>query len=259
MESILRKIHKKNEEHNIWSNQNIVIERLFKRNLEMQELYDELTSKLDKNQQNYLWDALLASAAHWSPDHSSKYRNAKKELTSLNQDIAKRAGQLADLMHKRNEISNANGFLSHEDLHITDWITKAGKNNHFFQDNILENLEYLSTRFDDKYWPNTIEVIDALMNFALEAKISGNMWTEELISSAKHSKADYLKVMLKAIKYRKIHGPTSHLLPKDFHLSDKVIATYINCSLDLDTDEMVDATYIKRSRQNIRDRQKKNL
>lgn len=247
-----------NTDRGIWPSENAVIDRLLKRDVEMQGIYNELRGSLiNECQLDHLWDALLAVATLWNPKSSKSLREDQKKLKRLNQDIAKCASELAVLMSERYEISEATGFSSYEDYHVVDWIERAAKDNYHYQSYVQEDLKRLSTRFDLKYWPRTIEVVDAIADFASEADIFVlNEWTEELISSPKCSKADFLRVLLKAIDDRKKHGPYSHLLPNDFRLSDNSLATFINCSLDLSMDDLVDAVYIKRSRQNIRERKK---
>ncbi len=83
-----------------------------------------------------------------------------------------------------------------------------------------------------------------------------NGWTEELLSSRKCSRADYLRVLLRAFEDRKEGGPYTHNLPQDFRMTDKSLATLINCTLDLEPVDMVSTEYVKRSRQNIRDKQR---
>jgi hypothetical protein len=46
-----------------------------------------------------------------------------------------------------------------------------------------------------------------------------------------------------------------NLLPLEFELTDKAIAEIMNCALDLDVEELVDAAYIKRARQRIQNKQ----
>ncbi|ODS23035.1 hypothetical protein AB835_10815 [Candidatus Endobugula sertula] len=67
--------------------------------------------------------------------------------------------------------------------------------------------------------------------------------------------ADHLRVILKAIEDRKHYAAPEYLLPIDFRLSDSSIATVINCTLDLEMDNMLSAENVKRSRQHIREKQ----
>jgi MoxR-like ATPase len=98
-------------------------------------------------------------------------------------------------------------------------------------------------------------VITAVGEFAQESGIyETNSWTEELLSSPKHSKADFLRVILRAIEDRKRYGPPERLLPVEFRLSDDALSTLINCTLDLAPEDLLSSENIKRSRQNIRER-----
>ena len=260
MEAILKTKRQYNSDHGIWPSENKVIDRLLERSVEMQSLYGELRANLDENQLENLWDALLGVATLWTPESSRALREDQKSLTKINEDIAKLARDLAELMRERYEISERTGFISYEDYHVVDWIDRAAKDNYLYRSYVQENLQNLSTRFDLKYWPRTSEVVDAVADFASEAEIYvNNEWTEELISSPKSSKADYLRVLLKAIDDRKTQGPPLHLLPVNFKMSDSALATFINCSLDLSPDEMVAAEYVKRSRQNIREKKNKRF
>lgn len=258
MESILKKIRQYNIDHHILKSQNAVIDRLLDRSVEMKDAYNELGAKLGKCQQEFLWDAILGAATFFNPESSKNLREDQKTLVKLNKDIAKYASKLSDLMRSRYELSEASGFRSYEDFHVVDWIDRATENNYSYQSFVQEKLHNLSNRFNSKYWPKTFEVIGVISTFAEEAKVQiTNEWTKELLASQKCSKADYLRVLLKAIEDKKISGPHTHILPKDFRITDRSLATLINGSLDLTAENIVCAEYVKRSRQNIRNKQRK--
>jgi len=62
--------------------------------------------------------------------------------------------------------------------------------------------------------------------------------------------SDYVKAVLVRIEENTVssHG----LLPDNFALSDGALASLVSCALDLDADEIVDASFIKRFRQRQR-------
>lgn len=260
MEIILKKRRKSLIEAEILSSEVVVIDKLLNRSVEMNGVYTELCAILTDSQMEFFWDAVLGAATFWNPDSSRKLRDDQKLLIDLNQEIAERAHQLAQLMQQRYEISESTGLSSYDDYHVIHWLDRAAESNNHYQSYIKKDLKLLSTRFDLKYWPRTVEVVEAIAAFADEAEVQVNdEWTEELLSSQKCSTADYLRVLLKAIEGIKEYGPETHVLPKDFRITDKSMATIINCSLDLDSDAMHTSEYVKRARQNFRERKKLKL
>lgn len=256
MENVLRKIRQDYINQNIWRSLVVIIDKLLARNTEMKEVYDELAEKLTARQQEHFWDGVLGASGFWNPDSSRSLREDQKRLIDLNGQIAAHAAKLADLMALREELAEKSGFNAYDDYHISAWISRATEQNHLYRMHVKRELEPLLTRFDYKYWPTPVELMRAVAEFASEAEISiTNDWTEELLSSPKQSNADYLRVLLKAIEdYKDTTGPELYILPEGFRLSDKSLATLINCTLDLSSDEMVSPTYVKRARQNIRNR-----
>ena len=255
MESILKEMRSYNAEHKILTSENEVIDRLLKYPVEMQAIYDEFAGKLSENQQKYLWDALLGAATFWNPKVSKALRENKKRLAKLNDDIAKYAQKLAALIQERHDICETSGISAYEDYDFLDWVHRAAEFNLLYQSHVKKDLQALSYRFDAKYWPENFEVVAAIGEYAKEAELyENNAWTEELLSSPKHSNADYLRVILKAIEDRKKYGPLGYILPKEFRISDNTLASLINCTLDLAPESMLSAEYVKRSRQNIRER-----
>ena len=257
MESILNNRKQYNEERRIWPSENKVIDRLLYRSTEMSEVYEELGQKLSHGQQENFWDAVLAVATCWTPDSAKKNREDKKELASLNSQIATCAEKLATLLFQRYELCEGSGFSAYEDSHVLDWIEHASTDNHLYQSHLQDKLRNLAGQYDLKYWPRTFEVVEAVAHFAKSATVqTTDGWTEELISSPKSSYADYMRVLLKAIDDRKREFSHPYPLPGDFKLTDKNIANIINCTLGLDGDEMATTEYVKRARQHIREKHK---
>lgn len=255
METILRERRQYNIDRDICRSENLVIDRLLARSLEMAEIYKEIAEKLTHNQQVQLWDALLSASTHWNPDNSRSLREDQKTLVSLNNDIASCARQLAELMERRDNLAETTGFSAYDDYSIAKWIKRAAEQNWHYRSHVKDQFESLVRRYDLKYWPTTVELVNAIADFADEAEVvATNDWTEELLASPKCSKSDYLRVILKAVDDFKEHGEHSHRLPSNFRFSDRAIATFINCSLNFTPDEMVTTEYVKRARQNIRER-----
>ena len=255
MESLLREIRAKNIEENIWASVNQIIGRLLDRPNEMRPVYEEVVSKLSERQQRHLWDGLLSVAAFWNPEVSRELRDTKKKLQNINKEIARNARSLSLLIKEREDLCETSGITAYEDYHPAHWLHRAGDGNYLYESYVKGEMEKVHGKFDLKYWPESYEVVAAIADFAEENEVyENNAWTKELLSSPKHSMADHLRALLKAIEDNKRSGPPHYQLPSDFRLSDAVIATIINCSLGLAPEEMLTAEGIKRSRQNIRKR-----
>lgn len=259
MVSILEEIRAYNLEKSIWPSETAVIEKILNRSAEMGSVYDELNKKLDENQQKHLWDGLLSAATFWNPDVSRELRDVKRRLVQLNTDIAKSAEKLSELLRVRKELSETSAISAYEDYHPIHWLHRAGEDHHLYERWVKDHLQRLLGQFDLKYWPDSYEVVAAIGAFAEESEVyENNSWTEELLASPKLSMADHLRVILKVVEEKKRSGPFHYQLPQDFQLSNAAIATVINCSLDLDPDDMLTPEGIKRSRQNIRARKSAN-
>ena len=257
MEKFFKSQLQYNQERKTLKSENEVIERLLERRVEMQPVYDELAKKLSEPQQETLWGILISAAAFWNLDEAKKLRAERKKLLELNETIAFTAKQLASFMRERGDMTNLGPFNANEDYHFAHWVTRAGKKNYLFESYIKESFDRLRGQYDLKYWPKPYEVIEAIADYADEAEVySEDNWTNALISSPKSSKSDFLNALLEAMADGKDCNQWPNSLPEAFHISDASMATIYNCTLDLSLEEIVDATYIKRSRQNIREREK---
>jgi hypothetical protein len=77
VESILKEIRANNIDKSILPSENAVIGKILDRSTEMMSVYEELTKKLNENQQMHLWDGLLGAATFWNPDASRLLVSAK--------------------------------------------------------------------------------------------------------------------------------------------------------------------------------------
>lgn len=255
MEAILKEERQYNVDHEILPSVNIVIDRLLGRTLEMRQVYDELDEKLTPSQQELFAKFLLPVAAFWTPERAKELRDTQRELHALNIEIAKSANKLADLIGRRRNLCEEHSISAYDDTHVVDWIERAAEQHSMFNLYVKDKLHLLSVQFDLKYWPETDKVVRAIASYAENSEIyTTDSWSETLIDSSKSSIADILRVLLEAIEDGKDYCP--YPLPKEFRLSDNSLATLINCSLDLDCDAIVDADYVKRTRQRIREKKK---
>ena len=75
--------------------------------------------------------------------------------------------------------------------------------------------------------------------------------TAAATQSRKPGISDYVKALLVRIEENTF--ASNGLLPDSFTISDGTLASLVNCALDLDVGELVDAGFIKRFRQRQRE------
>jgi len=217
----------------------------------MRLVYAELTNLLNEQQIELLFSLILSCAVDWNPQKAVSYRAEKKELVETNKEIALAAQRLADLLQRRDELHNYTGFSSDTHYCIINVIEAASANNYLYRRYIKQPLSNLRGRFDLKYWPSIEEVIAELASDANNAEIfATDSLTEASTISRRASKVDFLRALFSAISENSERD--FGLIPKSFQLSDHSYAEIMNCALQLEPKQLVDASYVKRERQKQR-------
>ncbi|MDB0544141.1 hypothetical protein LBW62_23095 [Ralstonia solanacearum] len=252
-ENLLVEGQRYNVEHSILPSENAVADRLLARGVELTEAYEELHRKLHGHPhalQTFL-GIVLSTAAFWGPEKISEARAARDELAKVNQEVAKKAVELADLLQQRSDLHDISGFSSNTHYNVCEAIESAARGNYLFESYVQGPLEALRTRFDLKYWPTLSDVLRELASDA-EAAITEatNPLTAAATVASRASLADFFKALFASIEENRV-GSYGHL-PKDFKATDSTLAILANCALDLSTDESVDGPYVKRLRQRER-------
>jgi len=253
-ESILLEGKRYNIEHDIWPSKNAVVDRLLARGLELKEAYEELHEKLPPPSPalKVFLDLLLSSAAFCNPEQITKARTARNDLVGVNQQISRKATELAELLARRSDLNNTSSFRSSTHYHVCDVIEAASENNHLFKFYVKERLDALTGQFDLKYWPSLSDVLQVIAVDAEQASIEAtDPLTDAATSASRPSRADFLKALFAAIE----ENSAEHygLLPSDFKLNDRTLASLTNCGLNLGPDDLVDDAYMKRFRQRERE------
>lgn len=245
-----------NTQAKILPSENIIIDRLLERKVELQHAYSELYSKLGKYHQaltNFL-DLLVGITSMHSPEEVIKSRAAQKKLNEINQQISIKAHELAALLETRSELINTSGFMTDTHYHIGNVIREASQNNPYFRTSLLDKLKQLQGRFDLKYWPRLDDVMKVIAEDArMAVPIAIDSITEVATRGERASLVDYFRALFEAIECnrQKEYG----FLPNDFKLTDNTIATLANCALALEPKEMIDGLYVK----NFRSRERKRI
>jgi len=253
-EEILRADKDRNIELRILPSETAIIDRLLERRIELVEAYAEVHSKLNNREHGIstILGIIVNAAAFWNPDRMSKARNARDRLETVNQKIAEKAAELADLLEERSELHNSSGFASDTHYHIGDVIGAASASDGHFLLYLKPELEALCYRFDLKYWPRLSAIMEVIARDAEDAEIEAtDPLTAAGTTGARASRADFFKALFANIEE---NGALNYgHLPRRFQLSDKTLASFANCALDLGPDDLVDDAYVKRLRQRTRD------
>ncbi|RQU89498.1 MULTISPECIES: hypothetical protein [Burkholderia] len=252
-ENILIEGKQYNIEHKILPSENAVADRLLSRSLELKEAYEELHEKLHKHPPalKVFLDLLLSTAAFWSPEKITKARSERDDLAHINQQIAKKAAELAELLQRRSDLHNTSGFSSSTHYHVCDVIEAAGEKNYLFQSYVKERLDALTGQFDLKYWPSLGDFIQVIASDAEHASTeASDPLTAAATAAVRPSRADFFKALFAAIEE---NGAENYgQLPRGFKLTDNTLASLANCVLDFGPDDLSDSAYVKRLRQRER-------
>ena len=257
-EAYLNRQKEHNLSYGIQSSENIIINRLLSRSVELSGFYEEIFEKLVIDQWQRVISVVLYTAAFWNPEVAQETRNAKHELESLNNDIAKCALQLEKLLNNRTELSEKYGLHSYDKYHVIDLIDDAARGNGHYQSYLKSQLQNLAGEYDLKYWPSVAEFIEAIGSDAESSEVyATDSVTQELIQSDRNSLTDYFRALFQALdeERQSVH----QFIPDDFKLSDESLASMANCALNLTPDNMIDAQYVKRCRQRLREQTSKSI
>ncbi|MGE4404931.1 hypothetical protein [Pseudomonas sp.] len=178
-------------------------------------------------------------------------RAARSDLANVNQQIARKAAELAMLLEQRSDLHDTSGFSSDTHYHVCNVIEAASRHNYLFKSYVQEKLNALCSQFDLKYWPSLGEFLQELAADAEKAVTEAtDPLTAAATSGTRPSKADFFKALFVSIEENsaKSYGQ----LPRGFKLTDRTLASLANCALDLGPDDLVDDAYMKRLRQRER-------
>ncbi|GGA92409.1 hypothetical protein GCM10011491_20520 [Brucella endophytica] len=197
-EAILRTEIAYNTEKNILPSVIKVAEGLLSRGLELSEAYREVHAKLGTKHQalTMFFDGLLNTAAFWSPTKLTTAREKRSRLDNLNNEIAKKAGELAVLLEKRSNLNGQDGFYSHTHYDVLEVMEVAARHNSFYEMHVSEKVRALRGLYDLRYWPSLGEFVNTLAMDAREAVVeASNPLTAAGTASKRASQADFSGIM----------------------------------------------------------------
>lgn len=256
-ESLLRTMMEDLEARHIWPNVRGIIAGMLKRRIELADVYEDVHAALAKTPRALygFWDAFVHAADGWNPEKNRAARQARDQLVGINTRISELADQMAALLDRRDELHNHSGFSSGTKYHIMDIVHEASEHNYQYESYVKDELERLQNQYDLKYWPKLAEVVQAIGDDAARAEVTAyDEVTAVATESRKSGRSDFVKALLAHIDDNKVRA--CGFIPNNFALSDSALASLVNCGLDLNVDELVDADFIKRFRQRQRQAQR---
>lgn len=254
-EKELRRIKQNYETNEIWPSAIPIAKRFLDRGAELKDVYQELYDKLHRRPPALpeILEQILLTTAEWHPVKVDETRDQRADLLKVNRQIAEQARKLAHLLRKRGRLENASGFSSNTHYHVLDVIEKASARNGLFCSHVREKLESLRRQYDLKYWPPLANFVDELSADAAGASVEArDPVTEAATRSKKRSLADYLRALFASIEEHRVGN--GGFVPAAFRMTDRTVASIVNCALDLGPDELIDEAYVKRFRQGERER-----
>lgn len=256
-ETLLRTMMEDLQAKRIWPNVCSIIDGMLKRRIELAGVYDEVHASLAQAPRALymFWDVFLHAADGWNLKKNRAARRAREELVGVNRRISELADQLAALLDRRDTIHNYTGFRSNTQYHILDILHEASEHNGLYESYVKEDVERLQYQYDLKYWPPLSDVIQAIGTDAERAEVSATDPTTAAATESRRSgRSDFVRALLARLDDNRT-GECG-FIPNDFALSDSGMASLVNCGLDLASDELVDADFIKRFRQRQRQARK---
>lgn len=244
-ENILRDEIKYNIDNKILKGSVIVGERLLERGVELSDAYLEVYNKLHQTPYaiKAFFESITSSLRIWSSEEIAEERNNLKRLEEINKKIASISNDLANLLDERSVINNNSAIRSNTYCHICDAINAAGNRVSLYKLYVQEEVKHLCREFPLKYWPSMSDILRVISLDASQAEIIiDDPVTEVALQSQRGSNADLVRVFLADLEGFKKEN--MGLLPDDFKLTDKSVASFINCVLDLD-DILMCEDYVK--------------
>lgn len=153
-----------------------VIDRVIKSRILLEDVWAEIIDKCPKgkvpNSTREKWhllvDRVIEDAAYAPPEKIKESRDAIARIAELNFDIAEAAENLASLIRKR-EMLRGRGDVALPDDHTPiELLRRAAelsddeRTRGLFEKFIWPTLDGLDKQFDMKYWPATVNLLEAL-------------------------------------------------------------------------------------------------
>lgn len=135
---------------------------------------------------------------------------------------------------------------------MTTIIEQAASEHGLFSMYVKDKLRLLRPQYDLKYWPSLAQFVEVIADDAADnCDLRTDPVTQAATGSRRKSRADFVRAMLAA--FAEACDVYDGWLPQ-LRLTDKSVAAIVNCSLNFDADDCIDAEFVK----GVRARDKRN-
>ncbi|TVT61105.1 MAG: hypothetical protein FHK80_00845 [Azoarcus sp. PHD] len=252
IEAYLRSERADRLEKGILASEVRVIDNLLANGLAMESAYDEIIGKVPPGFWAYRpigepWhhviNAIVSTAAFFSPEKLSVRRSAVRRVQELSDDIAAKSRELAQLLRTRSDYKNAHSITGPDDHHPIDVLAHAAKTRecvYLFEHWVMPRLGPVRSDFGLKYWPRTADFLDAIAEMQdVEIRPHDGIDAAAMDSRQGQSPRDFVRSLDSALgKLRTDYG-----IRTDF--THRTIAEIANCALAIPADNALTRESVK--------------
>ncbi|MEZ8307045.1 hypothetical protein BCT31_00865 [Vibrio lentus] len=235
-ESQLRRLQQNLVDNNIRPRDVELIDHLLSRRVELRGFYKELSAQLDTQQIFFVLESVIDVAINWNPVEMKQARRDKKELETVNEQIAELSEQLAALLDKRSELKTNTDFTCDSIVRLTDLIQIAANGNSLFSSYLKDDITRMGNQFEYyRYWPSIADTVRTIGNDAEDLNVYSRFTLTEVATESKRSSnRDFLRALL--VAFEEDQSDPAKNISSSFGLTDAAIAAVATCALRLDDD-----------------------
>ncbi len=236
----LRTTLESNRSAGILASENKVIERLLGDSAEMKPAWMSIGKALNnKRHFSKVIEIIVSTAAFHSPAKIGDHREALRRAVELNNEISKKAGELADLLDKQFALKEGQSIslrVSNNPVECMEQWARVFEHNsdydtarrtYLFRSGVAQGLSALSKQYDLKYWPTVSDLLRGMEYAAAEAYAeSYDPLCLAALESRESSNLDFVRALLAALEFAKKYEG----LPAGFRFNPKTLTAITNCA-----------------------------
>jgi len=221
----------------ILASENTVIQMLLDDANEMRDVWMSIGKKLndDRHFQRVI-ELIVTVAAFYSPVKTKGAREAIRHAVDLNEEISKKAEELAHLLDQQFLLKESNSIelrVSNDPIECMNQWAEAfsrARSSYLFDCHVAPALNDLRCKYGLKYWPTVSDLLRGLSHAANEAYAkSYDPLVLAALSSRESSNIDFVRALLVSVEEdKKYYG-----FPGGFNFSSKQLTVLTNCALGL--------------------------
>lgn len=259
-DELLRAALKSNLAAEIFASENKVIERLLADSAEMGLAWVSIGKRLNNERHFYkVLEIIVSTAAFHFPAKIGEHREALRRAVELNDEIAKKVGELADLLDKQFTLRESQSIrlrVSNDPVEcMNQWAEAFGHNSdydtsrrtHMFSSHVAPALHALRQQFDGKYWPTVSDLLRGMERAAADAYAeSYDPLCLAALEVRESSHLDFVRALFADLGFAKKYEG----LPDEFRFNPREVTAITNCAVGL-VEDAITVEAIKKAVQRI--------